>query len=412
MALVVKDLIDAGVHFGHRASRWNPKMKPYIYGKRNLIHIIDLKETVRGLLRATKFFNRIASSGGLILFVGTKRQAAETIIEECTRSGMPYVTERWLGGTLTNFRTIRSRLERLEELETILDGEQALSYSKKMISTLTPRAAEDRAQPQRHPNMTRLPEALLVVDPRREHIAVAEARKLGLKVVALLDTDCDPDLVDLPIPGNDDSMRSIELLIKRLTDAIIEGKAAAPPEPPRRASRPRAAAIATASDRGRAADPGPRGWRSAGRRTGGIGRPRGHGAALPAPAPAPAEEPVEASGEPGPESPSLCESPTPAERTRSQAEDGRTRAGPEACPARCVKPPAEPGRVRGARIGARASEPCPSRTPRTRMVSLTGHRPRHRFAVATRERTAVARRAGLTPHPDPKPHLASNDNTT
>jgi small subunit ribosomal protein S2 len=114
VSLVVKDLIDAGVHFGHRASRWNPKMKPYIYGKRNLIHIIDLKETVRGLLRATKYFNKVASQNGLILFVGTKRQASETIVEECTRSGMPYVTERWLGGTLTNFRTIRSRLERLE----------------------------------------------------------------------------------------------------------------------------------------------------------------------------------------------------------------------------------------------------------------------------------------------------------
>jgi small subunit ribosomal protein S2 len=232
MALVVKDLIDAGVHFGHRASRWNPKMKPYIYGKRNLIHIIDLKETVRGLLRATKFFHRIAAANSLILFVGTKRQAAETIIEQCTRSGMPYVTERWLGGTLTNFRTIRSRLERLEELETILDGEQALSYSKKMISTLT----RERRKIERNlagiRTMNRLPEALMVVDPRREHIAVAEARKLGLKVVALLDTDCDPDLVDLPIPGNDDSMRSIELVTKRLTDAIVEGRAAAPPEPP------------------------------------------------------------------------------------------------------------------------------------------------------------------------------------
>ena len=122
VALAVKDLIDAGVHFGHRASRWNPKMKPYIYGKRNLIHIIDLKETVRGLLRATKFFHRVASGNGLILFVGTKRQAAETIVEECKRCRMPYVTERWLGGTLTNFRTIRSRLERLEELDGILEA--------------------------------------------------------------------------------------------------------------------------------------------------------------------------------------------------------------------------------------------------------------------------------------------------
>ena len=232
MSLVVKDLIDAGVHYGHRASRWNPKMKPYIYGKRNLIHIIDLKETVRGLLRAIKFFQRVAASNGLILFVGTKRQAADTIIDQCNRSGMPYVTERWLGGTLTNFRTIRSRLHRLEELESILDGEQALSYSKKMISTLSRerRKIERNLRGIRH--MNRLPEALLVIDPRREHIAVAEARKLGIKVVALLDTDCDPDAIDLPIPGNDDSMRSIELLLSRLTEAILEGKAAAPVEPP------------------------------------------------------------------------------------------------------------------------------------------------------------------------------------
>ena len=161
---------------------------------------------------------------------------------------MPYVTERWLGGTLTNFRTIRSRLERLEELESILDGEQALSYSKKMISTLTRerRKIERNLCGIRH--MNRLPEALLVVDPRREHIAVAEARKLGIKVVALLDTDCDPDLIDLPIPGNDDSMRSIELVINRLADAIIEGKAAAPPEPepPSRPRRRVATASATA----------------------------------------------------------------------------------------------------------------------------------------------------------------------
>ncbi len=234
MALAVKDLIDAGVHFGHRASRWNPKMKPYIYGKRNMIHIIDLKETVRGLLRASKYFNKVASENGLILFVGTKRQASETIVEECTRAGMPYVTERWLGGTLTNFRTIRSRLERLEELETILDGEQALSYGKKMISTLS----RERKKIERNLSgiraMTRLPEALLIVDPHREHIAVKEARKLGIKVVALLDTDCDPDTIDLPIPGNDDSMRSIELVVKRLIDSIIEGKATAPAEPPAR----------------------------------------------------------------------------------------------------------------------------------------------------------------------------------
>ncbi len=234
MALAVKDLIDAGVHFGHRASRWNPKMKPYIYGKRNLIHIIDLKETVRGLLRATKYFNRVASQNGLILFVGTKRQAAEILVEQCQRCQMPYVTERWLGGTLTNFRTIRSRLERLSELETILDSEQALSYSKKMISTLTRERRKIQRNLEGIRSMTRLPEALFVIDPHREKIAVSEARKLGIKVVSLLDTDCDPDLVDLPVPGNDDSLRSIELIMTALVDAIIEGKASAPPEPPPR----------------------------------------------------------------------------------------------------------------------------------------------------------------------------------
>src|SRR5271157_480707 len=308
VALVVKDLIDAGVHFGHRASRWNPKMKPYIYGKRNLIHIIDLKETVRGLLRATKFFHRIASAGGLILFVGTKRQAAETINEECTRGGMPFVTERWLGGTLTNFRTIRSRLQRLEELETILDGEQGLSYSKKMISTLTRERRKIERNLSGIRSMTRLPEALMVIDPRSEHIAVAEARKLGLKVVALLDTDCDPDLIDLPIPGNDDSMRSIELVMKRLIDAILEGKAAAPPVPSVSESAPGRGD----RDRDRRRLPG---RTDGGPRVGGLAASvsaRSAGSApAPAPAPAPDEAPVEASGaESGRESP---ESPTPAQ---------------------------------------------------------------------------------------------------
>lgn len=238
MALAVKDLIDAGVHYGHRASRWNPKMKPYIYSKRNLIHIIDLKETVRGLLRSIKYFNRIASGGGLILFVGTKRQAAEIIQEHATRCGMPYITERWLGGTLTNFQTIRSRLERLEELESILDGEQASTYSKKMLATLGRERRKIARNLEGIRHMTRRPEAMLVIDPHRERIAVKEARKLGVKIVALLDTDCDPDDVDLPIPGNDDSMRSIELVVSRLADAILQGKASAPAEPPPRAEEP------------------------------------------------------------------------------------------------------------------------------------------------------------------------------
>jgi small subunit ribosomal protein S2 len=268
LALAVKDLIDAGVHFGHRASRWNPKMKPYIYGKRNLIHIIDLKETVRGLLRATKYFQRVAAGNGLILFVGTKRQAADIIVEECGRAGMPYVTERWLGGTLTNFRTIRSRLDRLTELESILDSEQALSYSKKMVSTLTRERKKISRNLEGIRHMTRLPEALFVIDPHREKIAVSEARKLGIKVVALLDTDCDPDLVDLPIPGNDDSMRSIELIVKRLVDAAVQGKAEAPAEPPPRQDE-------APSGRGDRGERGERGDRRGG--GGGRGGPVGRG---------------------------------------------------------------------------------------------------------------------------------------
>jgi small subunit ribosomal protein S2 len=271
VSLAVKDLIDAGVHFGHRASRWNPKMKPYIYGKRNLIHIIDLKETVRGLLRALKFFNRVAAGNGLILFVGTKRQAAETVIEQCKRAGMPYVTERWLGGTLTNFRTIRSRLERLEELEGILDTDQAQTFSKKMISTLNRERRKIQRNLEGIRHMTRLPEALFIIDPHREKIAVTEARKLGIKVVALMDTDCDPDVVDLPIPGNDDSMRSIELIVARLCDAIIEGKASAPPEPPP-GSRPEEAQ-ARGGDRGGRRDDRRGGGGGGGPGAGGRGGP-------------------------------------------------------------------------------------------------------------------------------------------
>ncbi len=313
MALAVKDLIDAGVHFGHRASRWNPKMKPYIYGKRNLIHIIDLKETVRGLLRATKYFHRVAAGNGLVLFVGTKRQAADTIIQECQRGGMPYVTERWLGGTLTNFRTIRSRLDRLEELEGILDTEQALTFSKKMISTLTRERRKIQRNLEGIRHMTRLPEALFIVDPHRETIAVTEARKLGLKVVALMDTDCDPDLIDLPIPGNDDSMRSIELIIKRLIDAILEGKAAAPPEPPpgSRAEEQQARGGDRRGDRRGEGRGGP----GLGGRSRGPARPAAPAPEAPAaPAPeAPAEPPAPVAVEsPAPLEPSAEPTPAPA----------------------------------------------------------------------------------------------------
>jgi small subunit ribosomal protein S2 len=199
-------------------------MRPYIYARRNLIHIIDVRETIRGLLRAIKSLAEVASHGILFLFVGTKRQARETIPREADRCGMPYVADRWLGGTLTNFRTIRDRLSRLEELEKIREGEEIKTYSKKMQSTLAREYRKIHHNLHGMRTMTRLPECLVVVDPRKEKNAVREARKLGIATVALIDTDCDPDQVDLPIPGNDDSMRSIELIIKILADAIAQGK--------------------------------------------------------------------------------------------------------------------------------------------------------------------------------------------
>ena len=271
MALVdVKVLLEAGVHYGHRASRWNPKMRPYIYGKRNLIHIIDLRETVRGLLRAYRYLSQVASKGSLVLFVGTKRQAKETVEREAHRSGMPYVNERWLGGTLTNYRTIRDRLKRLQELEGLWlpagenaskidivaymrsmlneSGKLELSkspetaeirrYSKKMVATLNRELTKIRRNLEGIREMSRMPDALIVVDPKREHIAVKEAQRVGIATVALIDTDSDPDTVDLPIPGNDDSIRSIELMLAKLADSIIEGRKAIPEQ---QAMRPRPA---------------------------------------------------------------------------------------------------------------------------------------------------------------------------
>lgn len=229
--IVIKEILEAGVHFGHRASRWNPKMRPYIHSRRNLIHIIDLKETVRGLLRAKKYLSQVASQGSLVLFVGTKRQAAEPIRQAAESCGMPYVNERWLGGILTNFRTVRDRLKRLEELEALVETGAMDTYSKKRQSTLTRERKKIFRNLSGIRTLNRLPESLIVVDPRKEHIAVREAQVLGIKVVALIDTDSDPDEVDLPIPGNDDSIRSIDLILKHLSEAVGEGKSQIAPPP-------------------------------------------------------------------------------------------------------------------------------------------------------------------------------------
>lgn len=221
---LVKDLIDAGVHFGHRVSRWNPKMQPYIYGKKNQVHIIDIRETVRGLLTAKKYLAQVASGGSLVLFVGTKRQAGSTVEREAERCGMPFVSQRWLGGALTNFRTIRSRMSRLEELEKIRGGEELATYSKKMQSSLNREYRKMYRNLNGIRSMNRLPECLIVVDPMKEKNAIREAKALGITTVSLIDTNCDPDTVDLPIPGNDDGIRSIELIMSHMADAVIAGK--------------------------------------------------------------------------------------------------------------------------------------------------------------------------------------------
>jgi small subunit ribosomal protein S2 len=243
-AELVKALVDAGVHFGHRVSRWNPKMQPYIHGKRNMIHVIDVRETIKGLLRARRLIQQTVASGKDVLFVGTKRQARHAIEEEARRCGMHYVSERWLGGTLTNFRTIRARLNRLEELEKLWESGQIETYSKKMKSTLSREKDKIRANLEGIRKMERIPGVMFIVDTRREHIAVKEARKLGVRTVALIDTDSDPDLIDLPIPGNDDAMRAIELILKEMADAVIDGKTGRdetkgeePQQPRRRSSR-------------------------------------------------------------------------------------------------------------------------------------------------------------------------------
>src|ERR1700742_986768 len=223
-AELVKNLIDAGVHFGHRVSRWNPKMEPYIHGKRNMIHIIDVKETVKGILRAKKLVQATVASGKDVLFVGTKRQARFAIEEEAKRAGMHFVNERWLGGTLTNFRTIRARLNRLDELEKLWATGQIETYSKKMKSTLQREMTKIKANLEGIRKMERMPGVMFIVDTRREHIAVKEAKKLGVPTIALIDTDSDPDLIDLPIPGNDDAMRAVEIIMKELADSVLEAK--------------------------------------------------------------------------------------------------------------------------------------------------------------------------------------------
>jgi small subunit ribosomal protein S2 len=216
-------LIDAGVHFGHQTKRWNPRMRPYIYGARNGIHIIDLDQTAELFKRAYSFITDTVGRGGHVLFVGTKRQAAEVVREEAERSGQFYATGRWLGGTLTNFRTMKGGIDRLRDIEQQVEDGTIDSLRKKEALSIRREGEKLEKYLGGIKMMTGLPSALFVIDPHNEHIAVNEARKLHIPIVALTDTNCDPDLIDFVIPGNDDAIRSIKLIASRVADACIEG---------------------------------------------------------------------------------------------------------------------------------------------------------------------------------------------
>ena len=222
----MKQLLEAGVHFGHQTSRWNPKMKPYIFGARNGIHIIDLQQTVTMFKGVAGFVRDLAASGGNILLVGTKKQAQDAIREESERCGMFHVHNRWLGGTLTNFSTIRQSIERLRRLEEMENDPKIVeALTKKEMLGLRREKEKLEQSLGGIKGMKKLPDAIFVIDPNQEEIAVKEARKLGIPVVAVIDTNCDPDMVDHKVPGNDDAIRAIRLFCAAVADAVIEGKA-------------------------------------------------------------------------------------------------------------------------------------------------------------------------------------------
>lgn len=225
MAVIsMKQLLEAGVHFGHQTRRWNPKMAPYIFTERNGIYIIDLQKTAKKVDEAYDFLRSVAEEGKSILFVGTKKQAQEAVKEEALKSGMFYVNERWLGGMMTNFATIRKSINRLKELEAMEEDGTFEVLSKKEVLALKREQEKLEKSLGGIKDMEELPGALFIVDPRKERIAVAEAKKLNIPIVAIVDTNCDPDEIDYVIPGNDDAIRAVKLLTSRMADAVIEGR--------------------------------------------------------------------------------------------------------------------------------------------------------------------------------------------
>ncbi len=221
----MKALLETGVHFGHRAKKWDPRMKPYIFTERNGIHILDLQQTLTNLEEAYERVKETVAAGNKILFVGTKRQAQETIQHEAERCQMPYVNQRWLGGTLTNWRTIKARIDQLKRIEEEMERGQVGYYTKKELLTRERMVEKLRVRLGGLRHMTRLPSLLFVIDVRREHTAVKEANILGIPIIALVDTNCNPELIDFVIPANDDAIRAIKLLTSKIADAVLEGHA-------------------------------------------------------------------------------------------------------------------------------------------------------------------------------------------
>ncbi len=222
--VTMKQLLEAGVHFGHQTRRWNPKMKAYIFGARNGIYIIDLQKTVRLFKRAYSFVQETVASGGSILFVGTKKQAQDAIYEEASRAGQFYVNQRWLGGMLTNFSTIKQSIDRMNNIGSVLEKPDETNYTKKELGNLKRQFDKLNKDLAGIRDMRKLPAALFIVDPKKENIAVKEANKLRIPIVGIVDTNCDPDEIDYIIPGNDDAIRAIRLFAARIADACIDGK--------------------------------------------------------------------------------------------------------------------------------------------------------------------------------------------
>ncbi|MCM3739019.1 30S ribosomal protein S2 [Oceanobacillus luteolus] len=223
-AISMKQLLEAGVHFGHQTRRWNPKMKKYIFTERNGIYIIDLQKTVKKVDEAYNYVRELAANGGTVLFVGTKKQAQDSVRDEAIRSGMFYVNQRWLGGTLTNFETIRKRIERLKQIERMEEDGTFEVLPKKEVTLLLKEKERLVKFLGGIKEMKKLPDALFVIDPRKERIAIAEAHKLNIPIIGIVDTNCDPDEIDYVIPANDDAIRAVKLLTGKIADAILEGK--------------------------------------------------------------------------------------------------------------------------------------------------------------------------------------------